>query len=124
VRLRRVIDFQPAGPAAGRRPWRPGPGVLVLPGADREVDELSLRLAMRGVHMLAAGQRPLAALELTWDVLDGVVETADVRFAPRRCSCGILRRLGPLARRERVDDTCASSGGLVQDGAGRRASVV
>jgi len=79
------LDFQTrlGRPPVGD-PGGPAPGVLVLTrAADREVDELSLRLAMRGVPMLRLDSDRSAGLELTWDVLDGVVETADVRFAPR-----------------------------------------
>jgi hypothetical protein len=47
------------------------------------VDELSLRLAVRGVPMLRLDSDRAAGLELTWDVTDSVVETPDGRFAPR-----------------------------------------
>jgi hypothetical protein len=82
------LDFQTrlGRPPVGD-PGDPGgtaPGVLVLTrAADREVDELSLRLAVRGVPMLRLDSDRSAGLELTWDVLDGVVETPDVCFAPR-----------------------------------------
>jgi len=79
------LDFQTrlGRPPVGD-PGGPAPGVLVLTrAADREVDELSLRLAVRGVPMLRLDSDRSAGLELTWDVLDGVVETPDVRFAPR-----------------------------------------
>ena len=79
------LDFQTrlGRPPVGD-PGGPAPGVLVLTrAADREVDELSLRLAVRGVPMLRLDSDRSAGLELTWDALDGVVETPDVRFAPR-----------------------------------------
>jgi len=79
------LDFQTrlGRPPVGN-PGGPAPGVLVLTrAADREVDELSLRLAVRGVPMLRLDSDRSAGLELTWDVLDGVVETPDVCFAPR-----------------------------------------
>ena len=79
------LDFQTrlGRPPVGD-PGGPAPGVLVLTrAADREVDELSLRLAVRGVPMLRLDSDRSAGLELTWDVLDGVVETPDVCFAPR-----------------------------------------
>ena len=79
------LDFQGrlGRPPAGD-PHGPVPGVLVLTrAADREVDELSLRLAVRGVPMLRLDSDRAAGLDLTWDVLDGVVETTEGRFAPR-----------------------------------------
>lgn len=79
------LDFQGrlGRPPAGD-PHGPVPGVLVLTrAADREVDELSLRLAVRGVPMLRLDSDRAAGLDLTWDVLDGVVETTEGRFEPR-----------------------------------------
>jgi hypothetical protein len=79
------LDFQVrlGRPPAGD-PHGPVPGVVVLTrAADREVDELSLRLAVRGVPMLRLDSDRAAGLDLTWDVLDGVVETAEGRFEPR-----------------------------------------
>ncbi|HEX4358668.1 MAG TPA: hypothetical protein VH141_14150 [Pseudonocardia sp.] len=79
------LDFQGrlGRPPAGD-PHGPVPGVVVLTrAADREVDELSLRLAVRGVPMLRLDSDRAAGLDLTWDVLDGIVETTEGRFEPR-----------------------------------------
>jgi hypothetical protein len=99
-------DFQVrvGRPTAGE-PGQPSPCVLILSrAADRDADELSLRLAAADVPVVRVDSDRVAGDDLSWDPARHVLETREGRFSPR---VGFLRYFSgssvPLVSDARVD---------------------
>ena len=80
-------DFQVrVGHPDAQRVGQPSSCVMVLTRtADREIDELSLRLAAEGVALLRVDSDRCLGEEICWEVSNGVLETSKGLFRPRVC---------------------------------------